>query len=74
MPTVTVDRDGCISCEICWTQCPEVFQPNPEDRLSEIVPVYREGGDHSRGTIPDSLLEGARSAADQCPVSIITVE
>jgi ferredoxin len=74
MATVSIDRPGCISCEVCWTVCPEVFQPNPEDMLSEIVQAFREGGDNSSGTIPDALKEGAQSAADQCPVSVIKVE
>jgi len=31
---VTIDRPGCISCESCWTLCPDVFEQDPDDGLS----------------------------------------
>ena len=37
---VTIDRDEFTSCEVCWTECPEVFEENPDDGLSQIVEQY----------------------------------
>ena len=38
---ISIDREGCISCGNCWTICPEVFEENPDDNKSEVVPKYR---------------------------------
>ncbi len=70
---VTIDRDQCISCESCWTMCPEVFEQNGADNWSQIVPKYQAGGDPATGQIPDPLRAKAQEAADACPVSIIHV-
>lgn len=59
----TVDRDTCISCALCVTVCPAVFEMDDENIA--IVKV---------DTI-DSMDEiDAQEAADQCPVSAITIE
>lgn len=74
MARVRIDRDPCIACEACWLECPEVFQPNPEDNLSEITPEFRVGGGNAAGKVPDELRASVQEAADACPVSIIHVE
>lgn len=57
-----VDREGCIGCGACANECPEVFRM-ADDGLSEV---------HSQ---PDaSNIEQAKKAAEDCPVSVITVE
>ena len=71
---VTIDRDQCISCESCWTICPEVFEQSPVDSWSQIVATYQSGGDPAAGQIPDALKAKAKEAADACPVAIIHVE
>lgn len=71
---VMIDRDQCISCESCWTICPEVFEQNSMDSWSQIVAKYREGGDSAVGQIPDYLKAKAQGAADACPVAIIHVD
>ncbi len=70
---VTIDRDQCISCESCWTMCPEVFEQNGADNWSQIVAKYQAGGDPATGQIPDSFRAKAQEAADACPVAIIHV-
>lgn len=59
----TIDRDGCISCELCADTCPEVFRM-ADDGIAE---VYVE-------EVPADAEETAIEAQDGCPVSVIIVE
>ena len=70
---VTIDRDECISCAICWTTCPEFFEPNPDDDRSQVVAGHRVKDDPAQGVAPPELLDAIREAADGCPVEIIHV-
>ncbi len=70
---VTIDRDQCISCESCWTVCPEIFEQNSADNWSQIVAKYQIGGDPAAGEAPDALRAKVQEAADACPVAIIHV-
>lgn len=54
--------EGCISCGLCVSVCPEVFKFN-EENLSE---VYNQPGAEQE--------EAVREAADGCPVNVIEVE
>jgi ferredoxin len=71
---VTIERDECISCGACYADCPEVFEENDDDYLSQIVAEYRVDGDPSVGDVPDDLEGCATAAAEGCPVEIIHVE
>jgi ferredoxin len=71
---VSVDRSECISCSLCWTDCPEIFEADPDDGLSRIVEKYRISGNLAAGEIPESLGKPAQSASDNCPVSVIHVQ
>ncbi|NLA38264.1 MAG: ferredoxin, partial [Methanomicrobiales archaeon] len=55
MVKVTIDRPECISCESCWTICPEVFEQNPEDEFSEITEDYRVNDNPAEGEVPEDL-------------------
>lgn len=70
---VRVDRDDCISCGVCWSECPEVFIEDPSDSKTSIAEAYRVSGDTSMGEAPDSFLNSANAAAEGCPVSIIHI-
>ena len=70
---VTIDRDGCISCAACWTVCPEVFEENQTDGLSQIVEQYRVSGDNSKGVASNELDEKIRDAEDRCPPQVIHI-
>jgi ferredoxin len=72
--TVSIDREECISCGVCWETCPEIFEESPDDQFSRIVEPYRVGGDVARGEVPDTLERCAQDAADTCPVEIIDVQ
>ncbi|HCX64185.1 MAG TPA: ferredoxin [Eubacteriaceae bacterium] len=57
-----VDRDTCISCGLCVSICPNVFEMDDED-----IAVVRVD------TIEAQDEMDAREAADQCPVSAIEI-
>jgi ferredoxin len=59
----TIDRDGCIGCGLCTDTCPEVFRMG-DDGYAE---VYTD-------PVPSAAEDTAVEAADNCPVSVITVE
>jgi len=59
----SIDRDGCIACELCATTCPEVFRM-ADDGLAE---VYVD-------EVPEGSEDCAREAEEGCPVSVIRVE
>lgn len=58
-----VDRDACISCGLCVSVCPEVFEFDDED-ISTVIqdPVETENEDC------------AREAEDGCPTDAIHLE
>lgn len=58
-----IDRDGCISCGICASTCPEVFRMGEDGPAEVYVDV-----------VPGEAEETAKEASDSCPVSVITVE
>ncbi|HHU05804.1 MAG TPA: ferredoxin [Clostridiales bacterium] len=58
-----IDRDGCISCGVCESTCPEVFRM-ADDGLAEVYV----------NPIPESSIEAAKEARDSCPVSVISIE
>lgn len=70
---MTIDREECISCGVCWTTCPEFFEENSDDGFSQVVEQYMVGGDSAQGEAPDDLEDCVQEAADGCPVEIIHV-
>jgi ferredoxin len=58
-----LDRDGCISCGLCPTICPEVFRMD-EDDIAEVI----------QEEVPTEAEDRAVEAQENCPVSVILVE
>lgn len=56
-----IDREGCIGCGICPSVCPEVFRMADDGRAE----VY--------GNVNETTKPVADKAADECPVSVISV-
>ncbi len=73
MPKVTIEREECISCGVCWSECPEFFEENLDDGFSMVKDEFQTGGNPARGQAPDSLEDCVEAAADGCPVEIIHV-
>ena len=59
----SIDRDGCISCGLCASTCPEVFRMADDGRAEVIV-----------DEVPEAAASAAQDAADNCPVEVIRVE
>lgn len=60
---VAIDRDGCISCGLCVSTCPSVFEFDEEDIATVIcspVPVDQESS--------------TQDAIENCPVTVIFEE
>lgn len=58
-----IDRDGCISCGLCTSICPDVFRMG-DDGPAE---VYVD-------TVPAEFEDDVKTAVDECPVSVISAE
>ncbi len=71
---IIIDREGCISCGNCWTDCPEVFEENPDDNQSEIVPEYRFEGNPGVGESPKDQEECVKKASENCPAQVIAIK
>ncbi|MBN2105165.1 ferredoxin [bacterium] len=71
---VTIDREECTSCQVCWESCPDVFEESPEDGLSRITEAYRSENDEGEGLLPEDLESCVEEAAEGCPVEIIRYE
>jgi len=59
----TINREGCIGCELCASTCPEVFRM-ADDGLAE---VYVD-------SVPSEAEDTAVEAQEGCPVSVIKVD
>lgn len=71
---VTIDREECIDCGVCYAECPEVFEEDDSDSASQIVGAYRVGDDPAVGQVPEEMVECVQMAADGCPVEAIRIE
>ncbi|MFA5519515.1 MAG: ferredoxin [Spirochaetota bacterium] len=58
----SVDQDLCIGCELCVEICPEVFKMADGVAVAYVSPV------------PAESENDAKQAADECPVSCISIE
>lgn len=59
---VKIDRDGCISCGLCVSICPNVFRI-ADDGFSEVYGEPTSKDEHE-----------VKEAAENCPVQVIHVE
>jgi ferredoxin len=70
---VTIERDACVSCGMCWDTCPQFFEQNPDDSFSQVIEEFRTGGPGMGKPVPEDET-CVREAADSCPVTIIKIE
>jgi ferredoxin len=57
-----VDKNSCIGCGLCANICPDVFEIKGDIAIVKSDPVSPEN------------IECCRQAAEDCPVSAITIE
>ena len=57
-----VDQDTCIGCALCAQFCPEVFR-REGDKAVVFVAI-----------VPKKVEDACKEAADECPVTAITIE
>jgi ferredoxin len=57
-----VDKDVCSGCELCTQTCPDVFRMEGDVAIAYNNPV------------PKEFEAQVKEAADECPVSCISVE
>lgn len=58
-----VDKDACISCGLCESLCPDIFEIEDDGKAGAID-----------DELEDEDLDCANEAADQCPTDAIIVE
>lgn len=58
-----VDQDTCISCGMCVSVCPEVFEFNDDEKAYAVV-----------DTVPSDYEDSAQEARDSCPVDAIDIK
>lgn len=73
---VAIDpRENGIACCNRHTNCPEVFELNPDDGLAQIKSEHRLDMESlDEVDVPNALEDCVRIAEDPCPVAIIHVE
>ncbi len=71
MAKVIIDQDGCISCGMCSTVCPEVFEMD-EEGTAQVKTDHRDGNPEE-GSVPDDIT-CIKDAEESCPVDVITVK
>ncbi|MDO5520346.1 MAG: ferredoxin [bacterium] len=58
-----VDQDACISCGMCVSTCPEVFEFDDNEKAHAVV-----------DPVPGELEDSAQEAAEGCPTDAIHTE
>lgn len=57
-----VDKDACISCGLCPSICPEVFEMEDDGKAGVVT-----------DEVPESQKDSAKEAEESCPVNAISV-
>ncbi len=67
---IEVNRENCISCGTCYTLDSAHFESDAEGK-SKVIGGTANG--KSTGSFDDEKLAEAQTAADACPVSVISI-
>ncbi len=73
---ISVNRDKCIACGICWSLAPEIFREGDDKPQTVIAEEYRvKINDHvSVGEVPLSQIDKIKNVIRHCPVEAISLE
>ena len=71
---VSIERDGCTMCALCWETCPQVFEESKEDGMSQIVEDFRVDEELDEGKVDDSFKTCVEEAAEGCPTEVIHID
>jgi len=76
MAKISVNKETCIACGVCWALVPDVFELDPNTGKTRIRPPYVVNDDEktSEGNIPNELIDAVKNAASSCPTGSIIVE
>ena len=71
-----MNKETCISCGVCWSIAPKVFELDPSTGKTRIKEPYLKSDTEkeSVGEIPEDLRVEVEKASNNCPVGAITVE
>ncbi|MEG0772423.1 ferredoxin [Clostridium sp.] len=58
-----IEKDDCISCGLCPSLCPEVFEFEDDGKAGVVV-----------DEVPSENEDSAKEAAESCPTSAIIIE
>lgn len=75
MVKVTVNKETCIACGVCWSIAPQIFELDTSTGKTRIKEPYRttDSETESVGEIPENLKDLAEKAASNCPVGAISI-
>ena len=62
-----VDKDACISCGLCPSICPEVFEMQDDGKAGIC-------GSCGGNVVPKEAADSAKEAEEACPVAAISTE
>lgn len=67
-----VDKEACVSCGLCPTICPDIFEMQEDGKAGVRKDRSEEGKFQNKAS--DELLISAKEAEESCPVDAISVE
>lgn len=63
---VYLDKDTCISCGLCPSICPEVFEMQDDGKAGIC--------NNAKNIVPEDAVDSAKEAEEACPVAAISTE
>jgi ferredoxin len=57
-----VDKDACISCGLCPSLCPEVFEMEDDGKAGVVT-----------DEVPENAIDTCKESEQSCPVNAISV-
>jgi ferredoxin len=68
---VYLDKDTCISCGLCPSICPRVFEMQDDGKAGICNHVIEAAG---KNEVPEDEVDSVREAEEACPVDAISTK